>query len=466
MQNKDKSVLALILAAILSLGITSTTIPTQSQLLAQEEENGNGGEENGGNGEEDSAVQVTVEREGAETEDINVTPNVTVVVDFEQTQVTNESVTIGPLPNVTEPATGGNQSEQNQTIEVPTEGGAGNETEQPPTTPGEETPNGTTPAGNETTTPPVEGNVTVPIEGNVTVPEEGGNETIPVEPEVPATGGNETTTEPVPFPPINDTIPIPIPSNETSGNETIPIPLPINETDTNQTVPIPPLPVEPELPPTGETGNQTEELPDEIPAENSTDTIPIEVPINSTTGNETIPVPPIEVIPPTEGNVTGNETAPPTPPEPETPPVVIPPGNNTGPPTLPNGTIPVDNGTTIPVEPPVDRPTDINLALIESIQRGHIQHVTPFVTDESGNEFTDEQVNIQVVNARNKTLQNVEVTSGQDFAFKVGPNTSPQTIWVYATLNSDSTITEQASYEVFPKPQVTNPIELPPPIMQ
>ena len=134
---------------------------------------------------------------------------------------------------------------------------------------------------------------------DVTTPE-GGNETLPEQP-VPGPGlpaenetappiANETVPEQPEIPiEVNETIPIPIPSNETTGNETIPIPLPINETDTNQTVPIPELPVEPDVPPTAEAGNQTEELPVEIPAQNETDTIPIELPINSSTGNETIP---------------------------------------------------------------------------------------------------------------------------------------------------------------------------------
>jgi hypothetical protein len=61
-------------------------------------------------------------------------------------------------------------------------------------------------------------------------------------------------------------------------------------------------------------------------------------------------------------------------------------------------------------------------------------------------------VNIQIINARNNILHNVLVTSGQEFAFKVGPNTSPQDIKVYAVLDSDNNVKELSSYNVFPKP--------------
>ena len=123
MQNKQ--LLAAFIATILSLAaiIPTTTIFAQDDQ-GEDEQNGNGG--GGGADGDESPVQVTVEREGAETEDINVTPNVTVVVDFEQTQVTNESVTIGPTePGLTptEPPMGNETlPPQNATVTPPTEG--------------------------------------------------------------------------------------------------------------------------------------------------------------------------------------------------------------------------------------------------------------------------------------------------------------------------------------------------------
>src|SRR4030095_6443717 len=133
-KGKERTILAVFLATILSLGVGSTAIPTtQSQLLAQED-NGNGDNDNGDGDESSSPVQVTVQREGAETEDINVTPNVTVVVDFEQTQVTNETVTIGEPPASTN---GGNASQGNATAEQPPQ----NATVTPP--PANETGTGT-----------------------------------------------------------------------------------------------------------------------------------------------------------------------------------------------------------------------------------------------------------------------------------------------------------------------------------
>src|SRR5262245_55081048 len=140
-------VLAVFIATLLSFGMI-TAIP----YINVSATNGN-----------DNDVQVTVQREGEETEDINVTPNITVVVDFEQTQVTNETVTIGEEP----------AAEGNATTEAPPQ----NATVTPPENQTETEPEG---PGGMPTTPPTEGNETVPIEGNVTVPSEG-NETIPVE---------------------------------------------------------------------------------------------------------------------------------------------------------------------------------------------------------------------------------------------------------------------------------------------
>lgn len=166
----------------------------------------------------------------------------------------------------------------------------------------------------DTAAPPVEeqeqpnvpvGNDTSPVVDNGTITE-GGNGTVivpeePIDINIPGEEGNIT------IPSINDTIPSPVPINETSQNETIPIEIPVNST-TNQTVPVPELP-------TNETvsQNQTQELPTEIPINSTTGNVtePIEIPINSTTGNETIAIPPIDVqIPDNATLPTQNQTTP------------------------------------------------------------------------------------------------------------------------------------------------------------
>jgi hypothetical protein len=290
--SKDNIIPSLSLFLIASLLVMS--IVTYGPVFAsngdedRDEENGNG------NGEEvqTDSVQVSVQRGDNETEEINVTPNITVVVDFENTVVTNETVLVGD--------------------------------EQPPAQ------------------------------------------------------GNQT-------------------SNQTAPPEQPPV---VNQTQGNQTT-------EPQLPPINQTSNQT--------------------------------------APP-----QGNETAPT-----EEPPIETPTTNQ----TIPPSEVPTENNQTVPVEQPTSEPTAINLALIEDIQRGHIQHVTPFVTDDSGNEFTDESVSITIINQRGITLHDVDRTSGQEYKFKVGPNTSPQQIQVYAVLDSNDQVNAQADYNVFPKPQAQPPTE-------
>lgn len=222
----------------------------------------------------------------------------------------------------------------------------------------------------EVTTAPIEapeeGEPMPPAVDNGTISEGNGTVIVPEEP-VPLpvengtdTAGNETTEpepEPVPEIPtqtVNETIPVPVPINNTTGNETIPVPIPINTTTGNETIPIPELPIEDNG--TGVTitptpvENQTETLPEEIPAANETTTVPIPIPINQSTGNETIPVPeiPIEVnetapveptIPGTNATVPGGNATEPEPepestptPEPEpTPTTTNQTGNATGP---------------------------------------------------------------------------------------------------------------------------------------
>jgi hypothetical protein len=162
--------------------------------------------------------------------------------------------------------------------------------------------------------PPIDNGTIVEGNGTVIVPEEPvpiGNET------VPAPVSNETAPPEVPeTPTVNETIPVPVPINSTTGNETIPVPIPINTTTGNETIPVPELPtndtvIVPVEPFPTENQNQTETLPEEIPAANETTTVPIPIPINQTTGNETIPVPEIPVVNETAPvESTGNETTP------------------------------------------------------------------------------------------------------------------------------------------------------------
>lgn len=376
---QSKTLLAFVLLVFSIMIAPITAFATQGNGNGNEDDQGEDNQ-NGNGGQtpdvQSDTVQVSVQRGENKTEEINVTPNITVVVDFEETKVTNESVTIGAVPETPQ----GNQSTTNQTqnATVPTE----------PTQP---------PTENETG----QGNATEGIPENCLTP--------PCPPSQPQE--NQTVpTEPIPFPPQNETTTPPI--DTTPGNETGTMPPTGNQTvDQNQTAP--PVILPPDIGQNETTG---------VEQNNTAPPVTPTTPVNETQ----------------EGNVT-------VPTEPTIPPA--------------NTTIPTDNGTVI-VEPPKDQPTAINLALVENIQRGHIQHVTAYVTDDKGNEFVDETVTIKVVNAKGKTIQDEVVASGQTFHFKVGPNTSPQSINVYATLDSDPSVAGQGSYDVYPKPRPI--IELPP----
>jgi hypothetical protein len=166
-------------------------------------------------------------------------------------------------------------------------------------------------------------------------------------------------------------------------------------------------------------GNQTEDIPDD-------EIIIIDDPATNQTGNQSAPM-----------NQTGNT-------------------NTTGP------------VITEPKNEPQTKPTAINLAIIDSIQRGHQQHIFPFVTDEQGNEFENETVVITVMTNPPKAFV---ADSGEDVPFKVGSNTSPRTIDVKAALESNPEIFTVGEYYVFPKGsppteqptnQTTEPAPLPP----
>ena len=157
-----------------------------------------------------------------------------------------------------------------------------------PALPPEEQETPEVPVGNGTGPVVDNGTITEGGNGTVIVPEEPININITLPADNQTEGGGNIT-----IPSYNDTIPIPIPINDTSQNETIPIEIPVDP-NTNQTVPLPELPT-----------------------------------------NETVPV--------------RNETAPPV----EN---VTQPGgeNDTAIVTPDNETIPIDNGTIIVTEPPVE----------------------------------------------------------------------------------------------------------------
>ena len=97
------------------------------------------------------------------------------------------------------------------------------------------------------------------------------------------------------------------------------------------------------------------------------------------------------------------------------------------------------------------------------IQRGHQQHLTIFSVDDQGNEVNASEIQTTITNENGNLVgpKTLYTNSGEDVAYKVGPNTRPQNITV------DSCLTEQdlcatQSYYVFPKGQAQQPIPLPP----
>ena len=177
-----------------------------------------------------------------------------------------------------------------------------------------------TTAGAEAILTPTPGPIT-PAE-NGTVTEGNGTIIVPEEPiPINITEGNITEIPPgaivnETIPSINETIPIPVPINETAGNVTIPVPIPVNST-TNETVDVPVLPINETVPVSNETvsegpvaGNETtdtttpEDIQDEIIIIPSNETV-IVTPDNGT--DISIDINETEVIIPT------NETTNPEP---------------------------------------------------------------------------------------------------------------------------------------------------------
>ena len=151
----------------------------------------------------------------------------------------------------------------------------------------------------------------------------------------------------------------------------------------------------------------------------------------------------------------------------------IPTGNLTEPPTagqLPvfpdeNVTAPPANVTVPPLEetlPPgnvsTSEPTAIQIQLIPSIQRGHNQHLTLFLVDDVGSVVPDELMQANITTERGVLvgLKSFMTESGTEQTYKVGPNTRPQNITVFAQL-PDTNITAQEEYSVFAK--ITPPTE-------
>ena len=158
---------------------------------------------------------------------------------------------------------------------------------------------------------------------------------------------------------------------------------------------------------------------------------------------------------------TGNVTEPPT--AGQLP--VFPDENVTAPPA--NETAPAGNETAPPVDveetlPPGNvsqaEPTAIQIQLIPSIQRGHNQHMTLFLVDDQGSVVLDEPMQANITNERGQLvgLKSLTTESGQVHIYKVGPNTNPQNITVFAQLPSTD-ITAQEEYSVFAK--ITPPTE-------
>ena len=143
-----------------------------------------------------------------------------------------------------------------------------------------------------------------------------------------------------------------------------------------------------------------------------------------------------------------------------------------------NTTIPIANVTEPPVanitegnvtQPPLEEtlppgnvstsePTAIQIQLIPNIQRGHNQHLTLFLVDDVGSVVPDESIDANITNTRGNLvgLKSFTTQSGIDNIYKVGPNTNPQNITVFAQL-AGTNITAQEEYSVFAK--ITAPTE-------
>ena len=139
--------------------------------------------------------------------------------------------------------------------------------------------------------------------------------------------------------------------------------------------------------------------------------------------------------------------------------VTAPPANETAPPEGNETAPPVDVEETLPPgNVSQAEPTAIQIQLIPNIQRGHNQHMTLFLVDDQGGVVLDEPMQANITNERGQLvgLKSLTTESGQVHIYKVGPNTNPQNITVFAQVPSTD-ITAQEEYSVFAK--ITPPTE-------
>ena len=130
----------------------------------------------------------------------------------------------------------------------------------------------------------------------------------------------------------------------------------------------------------------------------------------------------------------------------------LPPEANETAPPAGNVTVPPLEETLPPGNVSQSEPTAIQIQLIPNIQRGHNQHLTLFLVDDVGSVVPDESMDANITNARGQLvgLKSITTQSGVDHVYKVGPNTNPQNITVFAQL-AGTNITAQEEYSVFAK---------------
>ena len=118
----------------------------------------------------------------------------------------------------------------------------------------------------------------------------------------------------------------------------------------------------------------------------------------------------------------------------------------------------MEGNETQPEAPATSEPSAIQIQLIPSIQRGHNQHLSLFLVDDQGNVILDRSMQANITNEKGNFVGPGSITteSGRDEIYKVGPNTRPQNISVFATLLGDN-ITASEQYSVFAK--ITQPIK-------
>ncbi len=103
--------------------------------------------------------------------------------------------------------------------------------------------------------------------------------------------------------------------------------------------------------------------------------------------------------------------------------------------------------------------TSLQIQVVPQIQRGHQQHLTIFAVDDNGNQVNGSgEIISSIENEAGKLVgpKTVYTETGEDVAYKVGPNTRPQNISVNSCL-TDSEICAEQSYYVFPKGQAQQP---------